>query len=191
VPGVIYGKKQEALSIQLSQREISNVLASATSEHLVVELEIADGAQTSSKLAIIQEVQHHPLRGNVLHVDFHAVSADETIHAAVPIETVGTANGVKNYGGILETSVHELEVECLPKDLPEVIRIDVSHLGLNEAVHIRDLQLPPGVTARGDSGLTVVRVAPPTVAETESPAGAAAAAQPEVIKEKKEDADKK
>lgn len=182
VPAVIYGAKQQPENLQVKAREIQNLLSHATGEHLLVELEIAG----SNRLALIQEVQHDPIRGDVLHVDFHAVSANERIHAEVPVEPVGEAVGVKTYGGILEIALHSLEVECLPKDLPEIIRIDVSALNVNEAVHIRDLQLPAGVSVRGDQDLTVVRVAPPTVSEVEAPAGAAAT--PEVIKEKKEEA---
>lgn len=188
VPAVIYGAKQQPENLQVNAREIQNLLSHATGEHLLVELEIA-GGQGGNRLALIQEVQHHPLRGDVLHVDFHAVSADEKIHAEVPVEPVGEPNGVKNYGGILEVALHSLEVECLPKDLPEIIRVDVSNLNVNEAIHVRELQLPAGVSIRGDQDLTVVRVAPPTVSEAEAPAGGAAA-QPEVIKEKKEEAKK-
>ncbi|MHA3770200.1 50S ribosomal protein L25 [Verrucomicrobiota bacterium sgz303538] len=188
VPAVIYGAKQQPENLQVNAREIQNLLSHATGEHLLVELEIA-GGQGGNRLALIQEVQHHPLRGDVLHVDFHAVSADEKIHAEVPVEAVGEPNGVKNYGGILEIALHSLEVECLPKDLPEIIRVDVSNLNVNEAIHVRELQLPAGVSIRGDQDLTVVRVAPPTVSEAEAPAGGAAA-QPEVIKEKKEEAKK-
>lgn len=185
VPAVIYGAKQQALHLQLSAREVKNVLAHATGEHFLVELEIADGAAPGNQLALIQEVQHHPLRGDVLHVDFHAVSADEKLHASVPIETTGEAVGVKTGGGLLEVPLHSLEVECFPRDLPDVIRVDVSALKLGESLHIRDLQLPEGVVARGDQDLTVVRVAEPTVSEATTPAAGEAPAQPEVLKEKK------
>ncbi len=187
VPAVIYGAHQQTQHLQLPARAISDVLSRATGEHLVVELTIGEGADVATQLAIIQEVQHHPLRRNVLHVDFHAISADEKIHAEVPIEAIGEAIGVKSYGGILDVPLHSLEVEALPKDLPEIIRIDVSHLNLNDAIHVRDVKLPEGVSAFGDLDLTVVRVAPPTVAEVEAPAAATTAAQPEVIKEKKAD----
>lgn len=187
VPAVVYGAKQQPEHVQLSARDISNVLAHATGEHFLVELEIAGGA---NRLALIQEVQHHPLRGDVLHVDFHAVSADEVIHSSVPVETVGEATGVKNYGGILETPIHQLEVECLPKDLPDVIRIDVTALNVGEGIHIKDLQLPAGVKARGDSELTVVRVAPPTV-QDDAAVAAAAPTAPEVLKEKKPEGEDK
>lgn len=184
VPAVVYGAKKEAQHLQLSARDIKNVLSHATGEHFLVELEIADGGATSNRLALIKEVQHHPLRGDVLHVDFHEVSADETIHASVPVETTGEANGVKNFGGLLEVLLHSLPVKCFPRDLPDVVRIAVAHLNLSEAIHVREVQLPEGVVADVDGDLIVVRVAPPTVAEVEV-AAPEAAAQPEVIKEKK------
>jgi large subunit ribosomal protein L25 len=187
VPAVIYGGHQAAENLSVSKREISNLLAHATSEHVLVDLSITDGDQTRSSLALIQEVQHHPLKRDVLHVDFHAVRADEKLHAEIPVEPFGEADGVKNFGGILEINLHALEVECLPKDLPEIIRIDVSKLGVGEGIHIKDIQLPEGVTARADGDITVVRVAAPKV-EAEPVAVVEAVAGPEVIKEKKEDA---
>jgi large subunit ribosomal protein L25 len=188
VPAVIYGANQAHLNLQVNAREFHNLLSHATGEHLLVELQIADGAEALNRLALIQEVQHDPIRGSVLHIDFHAVSNDEKIHAEIPVEAYGEANGVKNFGGILEVSLHSLMVECLPKDLPEIIRVDVSELNVNGAVHVRDLQLPDGVVAKADADLTILRVAPPTVA---TDAATGATDQPEVIKEKKEDAEKK
>src|SRR5215213_1739600 len=185
VPANIYGKDLENQNLQLDSKELGRLLAQTTSEHVLVDLEIADGGQTSNRLALIQEVQHNPLRGDVLHVDFHAVRADEKLQAAIPVEAFGEADGVKNFGGTLEMAIHELEVECLPRDLPDVIRIDVSALGLGQAIHVRDLQLPEGVTAKANPDLTVILVAAPRV-EAEATPGAAAA-QPEVLKEKKEE----
>jgi len=133
-------------------------------------------------------VQHDALKGHVLHVDFHAVKADEKLHAEIPVVTAGEPAGVKNFGGILEISMHAIEVECLPKDLPDLITIDVSALNVGDGIHVKDIQFPAGVTSRVDGDLTVVRVAAPTVEAEPAPAAdAAAAAGPEVIKEKKED----
>jgi large subunit ribosomal protein L25 len=185
VPANIYAKGELPQNLQIDKKEITNLLAHATSEHVLVDLEIHSGKEKTSRLALIQEVQHHPLRGDVVHVDFHAVRADEKIHAAVPVEPVGEANGVKNFGGIMEVAIHELEVECLPKDLPEIIRIDVTALGLGQAIHVRDLQLPTGVSTRANPDLTVITVAAPRV-EAE-PVPGEVQAQPEVIKEKKEE----
>lgn len=184
VPAVIYGGKEEPLTLSINAREIGTLLSHATSEHILVDLEIADGDKTLNRLALIQEVQHHPLKRNVLHVDFHAVRADEKLHAEIPVEPTGEADGVKNFGGILEINLHSVEVECFPKDLPERIVIDVSKLGVNEAIHIKDLQLPEGVSAKADPELTVVRIAPPNVEI--APAAGEGGAGPEVIKEKKD-----
>jgi large subunit ribosomal protein L25 len=186
VPAVVYGGQDKPIALSVNAREIGNILAHATSEHFLVDLEIADGGSTTNRLALVQEVQHDPIRGNVLHVDFHAVKADEKLHAEIPVVTVGEPNGVKNYGGILEISVHAIEVECLPKDLPELITLDVSALNVGEGIHVKDIKFPEGVTSRLDGELTIVRVAAPTV-EAEPAAGAVAAAGPEVIKEKKEE----
>lgn len=191
VPAVIYGSTQAAMNLQLASRQISDVLARATSEQMLVELEIASGSGSSSKLALIQNVQHHPVRGDILHVDFHAVAEDEKMHAHVVVETVGESIGVKTFGGLLVTMLHSIEVECLPKDLPERIVVDVSALNLNDAVHLRDLTLPAGVSVRGDADVTVLRVTSPTV--TEVAASGEGPTQPEVLREKKaaEGAEKK
>ncbi len=189
IPAVVYGGHDQPQTLQVNAREIGNLLSHATSEHILVDLQIADGGQTTNRLALIQEVQHDPIRQTILHVDFHAVRADEKIHAQIPVDAFGEPAGVKNYGGILEIALHSIEVECLPKDLPEIIRIDVSALNVGEAIHIKDIALPEGVHARHDGELTVVRVAAPKVEVEPTPAiEAAAATGPEVIKEKKEDA---
>jgi large subunit ribosomal protein L25 len=191
IPAVMYGAKQESTNLQLGAREVVEVLKHATGEQTLVELEVHDGANVSSRLALIQEVQHDPVRQTILHVDFHAVSADEKLHAHVTVETHGESVGVKTYGGRLEVLLHSVEVECLPKDLPELISIDISSLNVGSAIHLRDLHLPEGVSYRGDGDLTVLRIAGATTGdETSSEEGPS---QPEVIREKKaaEGADKK
>ena len=186
VPAVVYGGHDQPQSLTLKAREIGKLLAHATSEHVLVDLEITDGGTTTNRLALIQEVQHDALSRDVLHVDFHAVREDEKLHSEVPVEPFGEPSGVKNFGGILEINMHAIEVECLPRDLPDLIRIDVSALGVGDAIHVKDIVLPAGVIARADGALTVVRVAAPKV-EVE-PVATAEAAEPEVLKEKKEDA---
>jgi len=182
VPAVIYGAKDKPQPLQLSERDINAVLSHASGENILVELEI-DGDQ-SGRLALVQEIQHSPVRGDVLHIDFHAVSMDEKIHAEVPVETIGTANGVKNFGGLLEQNLRALAIECLPRDLPDRIVVDVSALNIGDSIHVRDLQLPPGVTVRVQLDLTAFSVLAPAV-EEEPVAAVATAAEPEVITEKK------
>ncbi len=180
IPAVIYGHKDQPSNLEINTREIAAVLKHAIGENILVELDIAG----TPKLSLIQEVQHHPVRGDILHVDFLEVAMDEVLHTEVPIESFGDADGVKNYGGLLEHSLRSLHIECLPKDLPEIIRVDVSALGLNQSIHVRDLVLPAGVKATSDADLTVFIVAEPKV-EVEPVAGAEAPKGPEVIKEKK------
>jgi large subunit ribosomal protein L25 len=187
VPGVIYGSQGEPIALQVEARALINVLAHALSEHVLVELEIADGSQSTNRLALIQEVQHHPLRPELLHVDFHAVSATEKITSEVPIEAIGDALGVRTFGGLLEHSLRTLEVECFPQDLPEIVRIDVTNLNIGESLHVRDIPLPSGVESLTPADLTVVSVVASRVGEeitetTETPAA------PEVITEKKGEA---
>ena len=183
IPAVIYGAKDKPEALQLSRRDVNAMLSHAAGENILVELEIAGGA---NRLALVQEVQHAPVSGDVLHVDFHAVSVDEVIEADVPIEPTGTANGVKNFGGLLEQSLRSLSIECLPRDLPDVIRVDVSALNIGDSIHVREIPLPSGVTAKMPPDLTAISVLAPTVEEVPA-AGAEAPTSPEVIKEKKED----
>ncbi len=182
VPAVIYSHREAPVNLKVVEREISTVLAHAAGEHILVDLDIAGGA--SGQMAIIQEVQHHPVTQRILHVDFQGVSANEEIESSIPVEPVGEAIGVKSYGGILEQLLRSLNIKSLPKDLPEIITVDVANLNVGEALHVKDLQLPAGVTAVDDSDLTVFLVAEPNVA-AEAPAGGAPAASPEVLKEKK------
>jgi large subunit ribosomal protein L25 len=185
VPAIVYGGKDKPQPLQVSRRDISLMLSHASGENILVELEIA--GEKGSRMAMIQEIQHSPVGGDVLHVDFHAVSMDEKIEADVPLEAVGVANGVKNFGGLLEQSLRTLEVECLPRDLPDKITVDVSALNIGDSIHVRDIQLPAGVAAETQADLTAFSVVAPAVEEEPVAEVAEAAAGPEVIKEKKEE----
>jgi large subunit ribosomal protein L25 len=184
VPGVIYGSSQEPVNLQVNGRELLNVLSRASGENILVELEIEDGTGKQNALAMIQEIQHHPLQREILHVDFHAVSANETVSAEVPLETVGEAVGVKVHGGLLEHILRYLEVECLPGDLPQVIEVDVTNLDVGQSLHVRELNLPSGVEAITDPEQTVVAVVESRV-EEEVVEPLAAPTAPEVITAKK------
>ncbi len=184
IPAVVYGGKNKPQPLQVSARDINAMLSHASGENILVELEIE--GEKSNRMALVQEIQHSPLGGTVLHVDFHAVSMDEKIHAEVPVEGTGVANGVKNFGGLLEQNLRSLAVECLPRDLPDRITVDVSNLNIGDSIHVRDIQLPSGVVAKVQLDLTAFSVLAPTVEE--EPVVAAVegeAAGPEVITEKK------
>ena len=136
----------------------------------------------------MQDIQHHPLSGKVLHIDFHEVSPDEKVTVHVPLETTGEAAGVKTGGGVLEHILHKVKVRCLPKDLPDQILVDVSSLEIGKSFHLGDLKAPEGVEILGDKHISVIAVAAPR-AEEEVAATAAApgAADVEMTKEKKEE----
>src|SRR5216110_2890760 len=186
IPAIIYGGKDKPQPLQVSARDINAMMSHASGENVLVELEIA--GEKSNRTALVQEVQHSPVRGDILHIDFHAISMDETIQAEVPLEAIGVPNGVKNFGGLLEQSLRALAIECLPRDLPDRITVDVSQLNIGNSIHVRDIQLPSGVTAKVPVDLTVFSVMAPVVEEEPVAVEAeAAAAGPEVITEKKEE----
>jgi large subunit ribosomal protein L25 len=185
IPAVIYGGNDKPQPLQVSARDINAMMSQASGENVLVELEIGDG---QSRTALVQEVQHSPVGGEIRHVDFHAVSMDQMIQAEVPLEPLGTAVGVKTFGGLLEQSLRALAIECLPGDLPDRITVDVSQLNIGDAIHVRDIQLPQGVTPKVQVDLTAFSVVAPVVEEEPVAAEAeAAAAGPEVITEKKEE----
>src|SRR5881392_322101 len=185
VPAVVYGGKEKSQSLQVSARDINAMLSHASGENILVELEIA--GEKATRTALLQEVQHSPVGGDVLHVDFHAISMDEKIQADVPLEALGLATGVKNFGGLLEQNLRVVAVECLPRDLPDKITVDVSALNIGDSIHVRDIRLPSGVVAKTPIDLTAFSVLAPVVEEEPVAAVAEAATGPEVIKEKKEE----
>ncbi|MBI3191581.1 MAG: 50S ribosomal protein L25, partial [Pedosphaera parvula] len=131
-----------------------------------------------SRLALVQEVQHHVLSGKVLHLDFHEVVETEKVTVTVPVETIGEAAGVKTGGGILEHVLFRLKVRAFPKDLPERLEVDVTNLNIGESLHIGDIQAPPGVEIAGDKKIVVISVAEPVTEAQEAAAEAATEAAP-------------
>jgi len=189
VPAVIYGRQRQPQNLELQLKALEDLIHHAASETILVDLTI-EGDPQPGRLALLQEVQHHPLTGRLLHVDFHEVGADERVVIQVPVQTVGEAAGVKA-GGVLEVLLHKLKVRGLPKDLPEVLTLDVSGLDIGKAIHLGEIPVPAGCEILGDKTLSVVAVAAPVTEEEEKAAEAAAAetavAEPEVIREKKEE----
>ena len=186
IPAVIYGSNDKPQALKVSARDINAMMSQASGENVLVELEI--GGDGQSRTALVQEVQHSPVGGEIRHVDFHAISMDQMIEAEVPLEPVGTAIGVKTFGGLLEQSLRALAIECLPADLPDRITVDVSQLNIGDAIHVREIQLPQGVTAKAQPDLTAFSVLAPMVEEEPVAAEAeAAVTEPEVITEKKEE----
>lgn len=181
VPAIIYGRHQKPQSLQIDAQELSLALRKVAGEHILVNLDIAGAG---SALALIQDVQHHPVKRHIVHLDFHALKEDEAMHTTVPVIGFGEPDGVKNSGGLLEQIIRSLDVECLPKDLPESVTIDVSTMKVGDTIHVNQVALPAGVTVRNSADAVVFHCAAPKVEEAAAPA-AEGAASPEVLKEKK------
>jgi len=187
VPATIYGRLAKPQNLELNSKEFADLLHHSASENLLVDLSVENDAR-SKRLALVQEIQHHPIDGKVLHVDFHEVAENEKVTVHVPVETTGEAVGVKTGGGTLEHVLFKLKVRCLPKDLPEQIVIDVTALEIGKAVHLGDIKASEGVEILGDKHLTVVAVAAPRAEEEAVATDAApAAGDVEMTKEKKEE----
>ena len=177
LPGVIYGHKEAVVPVTLPKKEVVGHLHHGT--HL---FEV--GLDGKTETVLVKEVQYDHLGLEVLHVDFARVSLDEEVEVTVPLELKGEPKGEKD-GGVLQQVVNELELRCKVTDIPDIIRHDVSEMGLDDEVHIRDLKLPAGVTCLQDEDLLVAQVR--EVKEEEAaPAAEAEAGEPEVIGKKEE-----
>jgi large subunit ribosomal protein L25 len=192
IPGVVYAAGKDAVSVAVSPREISAILKSASGENTLFDLDLG-GAR---RKVILKEYQREPLRGQLLHADFYEVALDKALQISVHIELTGTPTGVKLQGGIVDFVTRELEVECLPADIPEKFTVDISHLELNKHLRVSDLKLGDKVKVLAEPEVVIAHVVLPkaeeVVAEPVAAEGAVAeagAAEPEVIKKGKTDAE--
>jgi large subunit ribosomal protein L25 len=186
IPGVLYGPRTPAVPVELNKKEFSNRVAGLEGSHLI-RLK-SESAALASKVALVKEMQYHPITGDVIHTDLYEVDLTVKIQVNVPLHFVGKAAGVVR-GGILQPIVREIEVECLPMDIPGFFNVEVSALDIGDAVHIEELQMPEGVSAIYETNLALVTVVPPSVEEAPVAAPAVAegvAVAPEAPAEQKE-----
>lgn len=187
VPAVVYGHGEKTRSLTVDAHELERLFSHIHKENTIINLKI-EGEKAEVR-ALVREVQAHPVRGDIQHVDFYQVHAGEQITVEVPIRLMGTAPGVRA-GGILQHSLNDLEIRCSADAIPDDIRIDVSNLQIGDSVHVSDLQLPEGVEALVDGDRSVCSVIAPTVAAAETPgveAPVAAPTEPEVIRARKKE----
>jgi large subunit ribosomal protein L25 len=170
VPAVVYGLGSDNVSVSVPSRELLHILSGATGMNTLITLNI-DG---TSELAMARQLQRHPVKGTLLHVDFVRVRADQTIQAEIPVHLTGDAEGVAR-GGVLEQLVHTLTVEAKPSDFPPSIEHDISALEIGGQVYVRDLSVPRGVTVLQSEDDLVGQISAPRVAEAEEGAEAEAA----------------
>ncbi len=157
VPGVVYGSKQDTYGVDLDLITIRDLLASSASANMLVRLDI-DGAKEQGKLALIQDVQHHPLTSTITHIDFRVVNKDDEIVASVPLELIGDCAGVKK-GGLLDQQLLALDVRCSPQNLPDKLQGDITNLELGQPFHVSSVTWPEGVTPVLPGDVVVATVA--------------------------------
>jgi len=177
VPGILYGPKRTPAMVAVDTLQVERRLAHLEGSHLI-RLVSAEpgGSDGGERMVLVREMQRHPVTGTVLHADFYEVDLTERLAVSVPLHFIGKAVGVVA-GGILQPILREIEVECLPTEIPEFIEVDVTALGIHDAVHLAELKLPEGVQATGEATQTLVTVLPPTVEAPPAEAAAEVAAE--------------
>lgn len=183
IPAVVYGGGVETTPIDVSTEEFLRVIHTRAGENVVIQLTVS-GPKHFEKTVVIKEIQQNPVTDQVQHVDFNAISLTEKIKVKVMFQVKGDALAVKE-GGVLDVVHHEIEVECLPTDIPERLEADISNLKIGDSIHIQEITFPPGVVPQLSGDEVVVAIHAPKAEEV--PVPEEAAAEPEVIgKEKKE-----
>jgi large subunit ribosomal protein L25 len=180
IPAVVYGGGKDSVAIEIDRKSMLDLMKKAGSENPIYLLKLSG----SERHAMIREMQVHPLSRQVLHIDFQRVMMDQKIRVQVPVELVGVAYGVKTQGGVLDFVTREVQVECLPGDIPKQIELDVTELHVGQHAEASGLKLPSGVTLLGDADRVIVAL---SHARTEEVEGAADRPEPEVVKKGKTD----
>ena len=165
IPGVVYGPEVTPISVEVSERALRAAIKEAHGTSAIFNLDV-DGKMNK---VVIRDIQRDPVSSSVIHIDFHAISMNKPLHLSVPLHFTGTAHGVKTDGGILQTTMREMEISCLPTDIPEHIDVDVTELGIGDSIHVRDIEVP-NAKILAEPQRTVAVVAPPTVVKVDTPA---------------------
>lgn len=191
VPAVLYSHGK-SMPIAMGDKEMRNVLNTEGGEHALISLKLDGAADKSDRMALIKDYQVDPVKGNLIHVDLMEVAMDEKVKVSVAVHITGTSIGVKE-GGIFQYGLRELDVECLPHQIPDSIEVDITPLKVNESVHVRDIQVAEGIKIITDADATLATIQPPISAEkleamlTGAPAAAAEGSEPEVVKKPKKE----
>jgi len=164
IPAVLYGPKTESVLLSVNKSDLDLVLKKGRSGQIILNLVIQNNGETYTRPAMIKELQVHPVSRNYLHIDFYEIDMDRKITVGVRVVTTGKSVGVER-GGILQIIRRELEVECLPFEVPESIVIDITDLDMGDSVHVEDISLDGDVEFLGESNLTVVTILTPKLEE--------------------------
>ncbi|HVT39814.1 MAG TPA: 50S ribosomal protein L25/general stress protein Ctc [Gemmatimonadaceae bacterium] len=187
VPAVIYGHGREPQSLAINTYALERLLEKVSYRTTVIELDVAG----ASSRTLIREIQRHPFKRDILHVDFQELVAGEKVTVRVPLKFVGTAEGVRTGGGILDQVMHELEISVDPSNIPNHIDVDVSALHIGHSIHVKEITVPEGVEVLDEEDATVCVCSIPKAIEEPAPAdaaaGEAAPAEPELIRKTKDE----
>ena len=184
IPAVVYGPETPSLPLEIETKSFYALLRGGLGENILLTLTMGDEKDGERKV-LIREIQRDPVKGDIVHVDFHQISLTKKLTIQVPIHLLGTPEGVKD-GGILQHVLRELAVECLPTTIPEKIKVDVNHLKIGDSIHVVDIKVE-NVEILSDPESSIVSVVPPTVFKEAEVAPVVAEEEPEVITEKKEE----
>lgn len=189
VPAVVYGHGDETRPLTIDAVELQKLVSTVSVENTLIDLRIEGGKATS---ALIREVQYHPVKPKILHVDLYQVHAGEKIHLDLPIRIHGTPIGVREDGGVLQEVLREIRIECLPKDIPEAVDINIDELRIGDTIHVSDVNLP-NVKILNDPDLVICTVTAPTIADlpetAETEEGVGGDVEPELIRDREGDAE--
>src|ERR1700691_1103262 len=192
IPGIVYGGNSKPTTIQADRKAYDRIYRQNAGESLIYHLNLVDdGKKVSDFPAIIKDIQLHPVTDEVIHIDFNRISLDKEIEIKVKVLPKGEAVGVKRDGGTLEHLMWELDIICLPTNIPHHLEADVSNLGVHDSIHVKDLVLPAGVRTKHDPESVVITIAGSMREEVATAPlegeAAAAGSEPEVLKEKKKE----
>ena len=187
IPANVYKGGKGATSLQVASDELMDILRTKAGENVIITLKISGAKVSGDKTVVIKEIQRDPVRGRIMHVDFNEISLTEALKVNVPLVSRGEPVGVKVDGGVLEHVIRELQVECLPTAIPEKLEVDVANLKINDTIHVKDIIPPEGVKILNDAELIVMIVKPPKVEAPKEEIEASGAAEPELIRKKKEE----
>src|SRR5205823_3467496 len=184
VPAVIYGHGRDTQSLELEAKALEKALAGIEPASTIIELAVEGKAAVKT---LIREIQRHPIRPDIIHVDFYEIHATEKVKLKVPVHLVGNPDGVRNAGGVLDQVTREVEIEVLPENIPDRVELDVNALKIGDSLHVRDLSIP-NAKILTDAELTIATVVPPRAEEVAAPSPEAATevAEPELIRKVRE-----
>lgn len=185
IPAIVYGSGLDSIAVSVDPKDLERILRTGAGHNTIFKLTFEGNA----KNVLIRDFQVDPVTEEFLHADFHTVIMDQLMTFQVPVEAVGIAEGVKLYGGVLDTVLREIELECLPTDLPDHIRVDVNHLGVGDSLRVGDVEFDESkIQVLSDPGQVVFNVIPPAVEEeAEEEEVVEEEAEPEVLKKGKAD----